>query len=579
MTLRLSSILIIRITSTGNPALHRMRQSQSQRLIGAFRLARPGVAQQPRHFSTRTHNSSKIAVHLWEPLTKGSRPNLCYQPFSSTARMSSLSLKLPNGQQYEQPLGLFINNEFVEGRGEKFDVLDPALDKKILTLAGASPDDVNDAVKAAREAFETGPWADFTGKDRSNILWKLARILKREEKLLAAIDAYDLGKPFEATLAGDLDETVNVFEYYAGWADKIDGKTIDTSPDKLAYTVQEPLGVCAQIIPWNFPIMMLAWKVAPALACGNVVVLKPAEQTPLSAMYFCTLIKEAGFPPGVVNIIPGLGNITGKALAEHMDVDKIAFTGSTATGKSIMRSAAANLKNITLECGGKSPLIVFEDAELKNAVQWAHGGIMDNSGQVCTSTSRIYVHEKIYDDFLKTFVEFTEKNSTVGAPFDEGATHGPQVSKAQYDKVLQYLEKGKSEGAKVLTGGAKVNRDGYFVQPTVFVDAKEGSQIIKEEIFGPVVTISKFSSDAEAIAMANDTEYGLAAALFTEKISRAHKVARKLKAGMVWINSSGDSHYGIPFGGAKSSGIGRELGSYALDAYTQTKAIHVNLAV
>ncbi|KAF2215694.1 hypothetical protein CERZMDRAFT_94093 [Cercospora zeae-maydis SCOH1-5] len=493
--------------------------------------------------------------------------------------MSSITINLPNGSSYEQPVGLFINNEFVQGTGDEFEVVDPVCDKSILSVRGASPRDVDVAVEAARAAFDNGPWSDFTPKERSTILFKLASILDREREMLAAIDAYDVGKPYEAALTGDLDETVNVFEYYAGWADKIDGKQIDTSPEKLCYTIQEPLGVCAQIIPWNYPCMMLAWKVAPALACGNVVVLKPAEQTPLSAMYFGKLVREAGIPAGVVNIIPGLGSITGKALAEHEKVDKIAFTGSTATGKSIMRSAASNLKNVTLECGGKSPLIIFEDAEMENAVQWAHGGIMDNSGQVCTSTSRIYVHESRYDEFTKAFVEYTERNAKVGAPFETGVNHGPQVSRAQFDKVLNYLEQGKKEGARAVTGGNKLDRDGYFIKPTVFVDASESSTIIREEIFGPVVTISKFVDDADAVAKANNTSYGLAAALFTEKVSRAHKIARKLRAGMVWINSSGDSHYGIPFGGFKSSGIGRELGSYALDAYTQTKAVHVNLAV
>ncbi|EME41560.1 hypothetical protein DOTSEDRAFT_156494 [Dothistroma septosporum NZE10] len=493
--------------------------------------------------------------------------------------MSKISIRLPNGREYEQPVGLFVNNAYVEGSGERFEVVDPSTDKPSLSIIGASTADVATAVDAARQAFDDGPWSEYTPKERSKILFRLASILDRERTLLAAIDAYDLGKPYEAVLAGDLDETINVFEYYAGWAHKIDGKSIETSADKLCYTIQGPVGVCAQIIPWNFPIMMLAWKVAPALACGNAVILKPAEQTPLSAMLFGAFVKEAGFPPGVVNILPGLGASTGKALAEHTLGDKIAFTGSTATGRSIVRSAAANLKNVTLECRGKSPLIVFEDADMANAVQWAYTGIMDNSGQVCTSTSRIYVQEKVYDEFVKAFVHFTEHSSRVGAPFEDGVNHGPQVSKVQYDKVLAYVEKGVDAGVKALTGGGRIDREGYFVQPTVFVDADEQSTIVREEIFGPVVTISKFTDDVDAVAKANDTAYDLAAALFTEKMSRAHKVARKLKAGMVWINSSGDSHYGIPFGGYKSSGIGRELGSYALDAYTQTKAVHVNLAV
>lgn len=448
--------------------------------------------------------------------------------------------------------------------------------KTLLKLKACSPEDVDKAVHAARKAFE-GPWSELTPVERGDYLTKLANLIDRDRNLIAAIDAYDCGKPFSVALEADLDESYNVFKYYAGWADKIDGKTIDTSPNKLAYTIQEPLGVCGQIIPWNFPFMMLAWKVAPALACGNTVVLKPAEQTPLSAMYFGKIIQEAGLPSGVVNIIPGLGPVAGKHLAEHTGVDKIAFTGSTNTGRSIMRAAATNLKNITLECGGKSPLIIFEDANLEQAVKWAHGGIMDNSGQVCTSTSRIYVHQNIYDKFQDAFVEHTKKASVIGNPFGKDVTHGPQVSGNQYDRILSYIEEGKKEGVKIVLGGNRHGNEGYFIEPTIFAQPDEQAKIVKEEIFGPVVVVSKFATEAEVIAKANDTSYGLAAALFTEKVSRAHKVARKLQAGMVWINSSGDSHYGIPFGGYKSSGIGRELGSYALDAYTQTKAVHVNL--
>jgi aldehyde dehydrogenase (NAD(P)+) len=339
----------------------------------------------------------------------------------------------------------------------------------VLKLKGASPEDVDKAVSAARKAFE-GPWSDLTPLERADFLFKLANLIDRDRALIAAIDAFDCGKPFSVALEADLDESYNVFKYYAGWADKIAGKTIDTSPAKLAYTVQEPLGVCGQIIPWNFPFMMLAWKVAPALACGNVVVLKPAEQTPLSAMYFGKLIQEVGLPPGVVNVIPGIGSVAGRALAEHTRVDKIAFTGSTNTGRSIMRSAATNLKNITLECGGKSPLIIFDDANLDQAVKWAHGGIMDNSGQVCTSTSRIYVQDGIYDRFIETFVEHTKKSANIGNPFDKDVSHGPQVSKNQYDRVLSYIDKGRNDGAKILTGGSKVDRNGYFIEPTVFVE-------------------------------------------------------------------------------------------------------------
>ncbi|CAG8203008.1 unnamed protein product [Penicillium salamii] len=321
---------------------------------------------------------------------------------------------------------------------------------------------------------------------------------------------------------------------------------------------------------------MLAWKIVPALACGNTVVLKPAEQAPLSAMYFGKLVQEAALPPGVVNIIPGLGSEAGKTLAEHMDIDKVAFTSSTNTGRIIMRSAATNLKNITLECGGKSPCIVFADADIDQAVKWTHMCIMSNQGEICTSTSRIYVQEEIYEEFLHRFFAKARSQKT-GDPFTEETTVGAIVSKLQYDKILDYIEQGKQNGARILAGSVQHGSKGYFIEPTVFADTTEYMAIVREEIFGPVVTISKFKTQDEAVKKANDTPYGLAAAIFTQKVDRAHIVARKLQAGMVWINSSQDSHFGIPFGGYKLSGIGRELGKYALDAYTQAKAVHVNL--
>ncbi|PKS12482.1 hypothetical protein jhhlp_000688 [Lomentospora prolificans] len=489
---------------------------------------------------------------------------------------ASIHVKLPNGREYSQPTGLFIDNQFVQGSGEKFSVFEPATEKEIVTLQGASAQDVDKAVAAARLAF-TGPWSEIAAADRGAYLYKIAELIDRDRELIASIDSYDNGKTFASAMAVDIDEAYNVFRYYAGTADKISGSTIETSPAKFAYVLQEPLGVCGQIIPWNYPFMMLAWKVAPALACGNTVVLKPAEQTPLSALYFGKLIQEAGLPTGVVNIIPGLGTTAGKALAGHMDVDKVAFTGSTNTGRSIMRDAANNLKNITLECGGKSPSVVFADADLEQAVKWCHIGIMDNQGEICTSTSRIYVHESIYDKFLEQFLAVTKENRKVGDPFAEETFQGAQVSKAQHDRILSYIEEGKKGGAKLLHGGARYGDKGYFIDPTVFVDTTEDMKIVREEIFGPVVAISKFSTEEEVVRKCNDTQYGLAAALFTENITRAHIIARKLQAGMVWINSSNDSHYGIPFGGYKSSGIGRELGKYALDAYTQSKAVHVNL--
>ncbi|EEU35340.1 uncharacterized protein NECHADRAFT_94167 [Fusarium vanettenii 77-13-4] len=468
---------------------------------------------------------------------------------------STVEISLPNGLKYKQPTGLFIDNKFVDATGDDFTVYNPATDEKIITIKGASEKDVDKAVDAARRAFE-GEWSELAAVDRGAILYKIAELIDRDRKLLASIDAFDNGKTYTAALEGDLDESYNVFRYYAGAADKITGRTIETSPAKLAYVLQEPLGVCGQIIPWNFPFMMLAWKVAPALACGNTVVLKPAEQTPLSAIYFGNLIIEAGLPPGVVNIIPGLGSVAGKALAGHMGVDKIAFTGSTATGRAIMKAAANNLKNITLECGGKSPSIVFEDADLEQAVKWCHVGIMDNMGQVCTSTSRIYVHENIYEDFLKRFVEVTKENQKIGDPFGKDTWQGPQVSRTQYEKILSYIDQGKTSGARLLHGGAKTGSKGYYLEPTVFADTTEDMAIVRDEIFGPSSQSpsSAPTTKSSPRRMTPRTAWQLPSSL------------KRLQAGMVWINSSGDSHFGIPFGGYKSSGIGRELGQYALDA-------------
>lgn len=325
---------------------------------------------------------------------------------------------------------------------------------------------------------------------------------------------------------------------------------------------------------------MAAWKLGPALACGNTVVLKAAEQTPLSILYLATLIKTAGFPSGVVNILNGHGRTAGAALVSHADVDKIAFTGSTATGREIMKMAAATLKNVTLETGGKSPMLVFEDADLDQAVKWAHVGIMSNAGQICTATSRILVQEGVYDAFVAAFTKHTKATSTVGDPFADETFQGPQVTKAQYERVMAYIEAGKAEGATLAAGGAAhkdVNGKGFFVAPTIFTDVKDSMRIYKEEVFGPFVVISPFKTEEEAIARANDTTYGLGSAIFTQNIMKAHRVAKRIEAGMVWINSSNDSDFRVPFGGVKQSGIGRELGEAGLDAYTNKKAVHVNL--
>lgn len=406
------------------------------------------------------------------------------------------------------------------------------------------------------------------------------------------------GKTYSETLENDLVEAVGVIRYYSGWADKTFGQTITTTPQKFAYTIRQPIGVVAQIIPWyvlpslnpkaatsnfcrNYPLAMATWKLGPALACGNTVVLKSAEQTPLSILVFAELVKKAGFPPGVVNIVNGLGRDTGAALVEHPLVDKVAFTGSTATASSIMGSAAKTLKNITLETGGKSPLIVFKDADMDQAVKWSHLGIMSNQGQICTATSRILVQDSIYDEFLKQFLSTLKSVSRVGNQWDKDTYQGPQVSKVQYERILEYIDIGKKEGATVAAGGEslKINDEGkgFYIAPTVFTDVKPSMRIFREEIFGPVAAIVRFKTEEEALQLANDSVYGLGAAAFTTDLERAHRVAAEIEAGMVWINSSQDCDPRVPFGGVKQSGIGRELGEAGLEAYSQIKAVHVNM--
>lgn len=388
------------------------------------------------------------------------------------------------------------------------------------------------------------------------------------------------GKPYTVARDEDLAEVSGTIKYYAGWADKLHGQVLEPSPAKLAYTIREPVGVCGQIIPWNYPLAMAAWKLGPALCCGNTVVLKAAEQTPLSILYFANLVKEAGFPPGVINILNGVGRVAGAAIASHLGIDKIAFTGSTGTGKEIMKMASINMKNITLETGGKSPLLVFDDADLDQAVKWSHVGIMSNMGQICTATSRILVQEGIYDKFVEAFKAQIKAASIVGDPFKEDTFQGPQVTKTQYDRILSFVDSGKSEGATLVAGGEPfkdAGGKGFFISPTVFTNVKDNMKIYREEVFGPFVVIASFKTEEEAIDKANDTTYGLGSALFTKDVVKAHRVARRIEAGMVWINSSQDSDFRIPFGGVKQSGIGRELGEAGLDAYSQKKAIHVNL--
>ncbi|KAJ5665678.1 uncharacterized protein N7477_008126 [Penicillium maclennaniae] len=497
--------------------------------------------------------------------------------------MSSLSVQLtaPNGRVWMQPTGLFINNQWVKSsNGEKIASINPATEKEITSVHAASEQDVDTAVKAARAALNHPSWRDLPGTDRGKMMNKLAQLIEDNRETLATIETCDNGKPYTVSRDDDLTETAETIRYYSGYADKIFGQVISTTPDKFAYTVREPVGVCGQIIPWNFPLSMAAWKLGPALACGNTVVLKPAEQTPLSILFLANLIVEAGFPPGVVNIVNGHGTVAGAALASHMDVDKIAFTGSTATAKHIMKMASNNLKNITLETGGKSPLIVFNDAELDLAVEWAHIGIMYNQGQVCTATSRILVQDEIYDKFVDAFKKQIKKVSIVGDPFDEKTFQGPQVTKSQYERIMSYVDVGKSEKATLAVGGKPFQAGegkGFFFEPTVFTDVTPNMRIYQEEVFGPFVCIARFKKEEDAVQMANDTMYGLGSALFTTNLTRAHRVAKQIQAGMVWINSSNDSDWRIPFGGVKQSGIGRELGEAGLDAYSAIKAVHMNM--
>ena len=494
--------------------------------------------------------------------------------------MSDLAVTLtaPNGRTYSQPIGLFINNKWVKSSdGGKFASINPTDEKEIVSIYSATADDVDTAVKAARAALKGEAWGDLPATERGHLMLKLADLIEANKETLATIETWDNGKPYSIALNEDISEVVGTLRYYAGYADKRFGQVIETSSDKLAYTVREPVGVCGQIIPWNYPLSMAAWKLGPALACGNAVILKPAEQTPLSVLFLADLIVKAGFPPGVVNILNGPGAITGAAIATHLHVDKVAFTGSTATARTIMKLAAGTLKNITLETGGKSPLLVFEDAEIDLAAEWAHIGIMSNQGQICTATSRILVHDAVYDKFLETFKSKVKAISKVGDPFADETFQGPQVTKAQYERVLSYVDVGKKEGATLSLGGVSASDKGYFVEPTVFTNVTPKMRIFQEEVFGPFVVITRFKTEAEAIELANDSEYGLGSALFTTDLTRAHRVARKLEAGMVWINSSNDSDFRIPFGGVKQSGIGRELGEAGLEAYSTVKAIHVNL--
>ncbi|KOS22506.1 Aldehyde dehydrogenase [Escovopsis weberi] len=493
-------------------------------------------------------------------------------------------LEAPNGLKFSLPTGLFINNEFVaSSSGSKIVSISPINGEEIVSVEAASEADVDAAVQAANAAFDDeSAWRQVSGAARSALLHRLADLIEEHRHTLATIETWDNGKAYTAAYGFDVGLVIKTFRYYAGYADKIHGQTIPTNSGKLVYTLRQPVGVCASVIPWNFPLCMAGFKLGPALATGNVVVMKPAEQTPLSILYVADLIRQAGFPPGVVNIINGYGSVAGRSLAEHPGVRKIGFTGSTLIGREIMKAGSLNLKNLTLETGGKSALIVFPDADMTLAAQRAFFGSFTNQGQVCAATSRILVHESIKDQFLDAFIAFINATSVVGDPFEQTTTQGPQVSDVQYDKILKYIEGAQQQGAKLKLGGTSAqagltNGKGFFIHPTVLTDVTKDMTIFQEEVFGPVVTITTFSTDKEAVALANSSEYGLSAAVFTRDIGRAHRAASSLHAGTVWINSVLELEVEVPFGGMKQSGIGRELGEAGLHDYLETKSIHVNI--
>jgi aldehyde dehydrogenase (NAD+) len=473
---------------------------------------------------------------------------------------------------------LLINNRWVNSvSGKTFATINPSTGEEICQVAEADAADVEKAVKAARAAFDHGPWRKTSASERGRLLLRLADLIEKHADELARLESLDNGKPVSVAKAVDVAGAAGCYRYFAGWADKVHGKTIPIDGDFFCYTRLEPVGVVGQIIPWNFPMVMQAWKLAPALATGNTVVMKPAEQTPLSALRIGELILEAGFPEGVVNLLPGFGPTAGAAIAYHMDVDKVAFTGSTEVGHLIMEAAAkSNLKRVTLELGGKSPNIVFADTELDEAVEGAHFGLFFNHGQCCCAGSRVFVEEKIYDQFVEKSGARARKR-TVGDPFDPSTEQGPQVDQSQFDKVMGYIDSGRSEGAKLVCGGERVGDRGYFIQPTVFADVEDGMKIAKEEIFGPVMSIIPFKSVDEVVARANNTTYGLAAAVWTRDITKAHSIANSLRAGTVWVNCYNVLDTRAPFGGFKQSGIGRELGEYGLQQYTEIKTVTVKL--
>ncbi|KAJ0977845.1 hypothetical protein J5N97_013319 [Dioscorea zingiberensis] len=469
---------------------------------------------------------------------------------------------------------LFINGQFVDSiSGKLFETRDPRTGDVITKVAEGDKEDVDLAVKAARQAFDHGPWPRMSGYERGRIMLKLADLIEEHIEELATIDTLDGGKLLSNGKQIDIPSCSSLLRYFAGAADKIHGKTLKMSGQFQAYTLKEPIGVVGHITPWNFPSGIFFMKVAPALAAGCTMIIKPAEQTPLSALFYAHLAKQAGIPDGVLNVVTGFGPTAGAALASHMDVDKVSFTGSTEVGRLVMEAAAkSNLKAVSLELGGKSPLLIFNDADVDMAVDLARIAVFFNKGEVCVAGSRVYVQEGIYDDFVKKAVESAE-NWVVGDPFDPQVHQGPQVDKEQFEKVLRYIDMGKREGATLVTGGKPCGQKGYYIEPTIFKDVKEDMKIAQDEIFGPVMSLIKFKTTEEAIEKANNTKYGLAAGIVTNDLNIANRVSRSIRSGIIWINCYLATSWDCPFGGYKMSGFGREMGLQGLDKYLQVKSV------